>query len=238
MGRFRAGVVAALVVAGCAGQQPGGGTDSAPMPEAVAQSGRGAPAAPQFATELAGPATFLPPLPTAVVLLKPDDMERNRAFCRAAMTLPTVQQAEAASVVAPNLIRTRWLVQIGDVAPAHAADCDYLVGTYDYARAARLMSAVHTSEGGFFGPGPYLLMIIPDRTGMHAAGLNGSEYANADFPRFISTWNSALSETQAQVTATPDRPGLIRSIFDLVSAVLTTVTGGSSGLVRGVFAGL
>ena len=154
------------------------------------------------------------------------------------MTLPTVQQAEATNAVAPNLIRTRWLVQIGDIAKSHAEDCDYLVGTYDYARAGRLISAVHTTEGGFFGRGPYLLMIIPDRSGLRVAGLDGSGYGSADMERFIGTWNRALSKSQSQISATPDRPGLIRSIFDLIGAVLTTVTGGTGGLIKGVFAGL
>jgi hypothetical protein len=225
-----------LALAACTAPQ--GNQAAIPPRASPAGMAEGPVSAPIFATELAGPATFLPPLPTAVVILKPDDMERNRAFCQAAMALPTVKQAEAASVVAPNLIRTRWLVQIGDVAASHAQDCDYLVGTYDYARAARLMSAVRTSEGGFMGRGPFLLMIIPDRTGMHVAGLNGSGYGSDDMGRFISTWNEALAQSQARITATPDRPGLIRSIFDLVGAVLTTVTGGAGGLIEGVFAGL
>ena len=204
-----------------------------PMPRSVNAS---APAPAIFATELAGPETFLPPLPTAVVILKPDDMARNRAFCEAAMTLPTVQQAEAGSVVAPNLIRTRWLVQMSDLPASHAQDCDFLVGTYDYARAARVISSIRTAEGGFFGRGPYLLMIIPDRNGLHVAGLNGSGYS--DMNSFIAGWGHALAQSQAQISATPDRPGLVRSVFDLVSAILRTVTGGTNGLVTGIFAGL
>jgi hypothetical protein len=205
------------------------------MPRAVNAS---TPAPAIFATELAGPETFLPPLPTAVVILKPEDMARNRAFCAAAMALPTVRQAEAGSVVAPNLIRTRWLVQIGDIPASHAQDCDFLVGTYDYARAARIISSIRTAQGGFFGRGPYLLMIIPDRNGLHVAGLNGSGYADGDMHRFIGNWGSALAQSQMAISARPDQPGLVRSVFDLVSAVLRTVTGGANGLVTGVFAGL
>jgi hypothetical protein len=199
----------------------------------------GGPAvAPTFATELAGPDTFLPPLPTAVVILKPDDMARNRAFCHAVMALPTVQQAEAASVVAPNLIRTRWLVQIGDIAAAHATDCDYLVGTYDYARAARLIGSVRMTAGGFAGRGPYLVMIIPDRSGLQIVGLDGSFYAEETLPHFVAGWSQALAQTERQVAATPDRPGLVRSVFDLVAAILTTVSGGAGGLIKGLIAGL
>ncbi len=205
------------------------------MPAAASEATQ---AAPVFATELAGPGTFLPPLPSAVVILKPEDMARNRAFCQAVAALPTVQEAQATSIVAPNVIRTRWLVQLGEIPIDHAKDCDYLVGVYDYARAARLIGAVRASEGGFFGPGPYLLMLIPDRTGLHVAGLDGSHYALADFPRFIGTWNQALQQSQARITATPDRPGLIRSVVDLIGAILNTVTGETGGLIKGVFAGL
>ena len=188
-----------------------------------------------FATELAGPATYLPPLPTAVVLLKPDDMQRNRAFCRAAAQLPTVQQAEAASVVAPNIIRTRWLVQIADIPPARATDCDFLTGTYDYARAAALAMSIRTSEGSFAGRGPFLLMIIPDRTGLHVAGLDGSAFDDAALPEFVSGWGRALQESQARLAAEPSpRPGLVRSVANLVSAVLRAVAGGAAGLVTGV----
>ena len=94
-----------------------------------------------FATQLAGPSTYLAPMPTAVVILKPDDMARNRAFCAAFMTLPTVQEELAKSVVAPNLIFTRWLTQLSDVPPERARDCEYLVGTYDYNRAAGLIAS-------------------------------------------------------------------------------------------------
>jgi hypothetical protein len=205
-------------------------------PPAAVDTALAAP--PVFATELAGPETFLPPLPTAVVILKPDDMTRNRAFCQAAMALPTVQQAESASVVAPNVIHTRWLVQIGDFAASHASDCDFLVGTYDYARAAGLIASVHVTDGGFYGRGPYLLMIIPDRSGIRVAGLDGSVYRDEDMPVFISTWGRALAQTEARIAATPERPGLVRSVFDLVGAVLATVTGGAGGLVKGVLAEL
>ena len=219
-------LTAALVLAGCATA-----TNPASMPEA------GAPA-PIFATELAGPDTFLPPLPTAVIILKPDDMARNRAFCHAALQLPTAQQAEAASVVAPNLIRTRWLVQIGDIPREHAADCDFLVGTYDYARAAALTANVHTQTGGFYGRGPYLLMIIPDATGMRVAGLDGSGVAEADMPAFIASWGRALNQAERQISPHGHRPGVLRSVFDLIAAILGTVAGGASGLIEGVFAGL
>jgi hypothetical protein len=221
---------AALLLAGCAA--PRG--DTALPPTASPYAGAPPAQAAMFATELAGPDTYLPPLPTAVILLRPYDMDRNRALCRAALTLPTVQQAEAASVVAPNLIHTRWLVQIADVPVARATDCDFLTGTYDYARAARLMATIRPDTGSLLGRGPFLLMFIPDRAGLRVAGLDGSAVDATGMPAFIAGWGQALTQSQARIAATqPAPPGLVRSVFDLVGAILRTVGGATAGLITG-----
>ena len=219
------GILLALFVAGCA-------TDTTGL--TIPTSAR----APTFATQLAGPQTYLAPMPTAVVLLKPDDLNRNRAFCAAVTRLPTAQQALAGSVVAPNLVLTRWLVQLPDVPAARAADCDFLVGTYDYARAARLTQALRLQEGSLSGPGPFLLMVIPDATGLHVAGLNGSALTEADFPGFVGTWSTALHQAEGQITRAPDEPGVVRSVFNLVSAVLRGVAGIGVGIIRGLVGAL
>ena len=178
-------------------------------------------------------------MPTAIVLLKPDDLNRNRAFCNAFTSrLPTAQAATATSTVAPNLILTRWLVQLPDVPAERVSDCDFLVGTYDYARAGRLLGGVRLTEGRLSGPGPFLLMVIPNNTGIHVAGLDGSTYNAADFDRFINAWGAALRETQEQVNRAPDQPGLVKSIFNLASAILRTAGGGVAGLIRGVVSAL
>jgi hypothetical protein len=169
------------MLAGCAvpGQFPGG-APSARLPNAAAPS--------VFATQLAGPSTFLAPMPTAVVVLKPGDLNRNRAFCTAITSrLPTAQQALATSVIAPNLVLTRWLIQLPNVPVDRTSDCDFLVGTYDYARAERLLGALRLTDGRTSGPGPFLLMVIPDSTGLHVAGLDGSGYNEASFDRFVDT---------------------------------------------------
>ena len=227
-----AGLGSVLALAGCVApdQVPGGERTS----QAVAR-----PSPAVFATQLAGPSTFLAPMPTAVVLLKPDDLNRNRAFCQAFTSrLPTAQRAMASSTVAPNLILTRWLVQLPEVPADRASDCDFLVGTYDYARAGRLVGALRLSEGQVSGPGPFLLMVIPDAGGLHIAGLDGSSYGIADFGPFIDAWGGALQATQNQVSRTPDQPGLVKSLFNLVSAILRTAGGGVAGLIKGVISGL
>ncbi|HWE72268.1 MAG TPA: hypothetical protein VG328_03850 [Stellaceae bacterium] len=205
---------------------------------ASAPRGSVPPANATFATQLAGPGTYLAPMPTAVVILKPNDMARNRAFCAAFMTLPTVQEALAKSTVAPNLIFTRWLTQLSDVPPDRARDCEYLVGTYDYNRAAGLIAAFHATAGSTAGRGPFLAMVIPTPSGLRVAAVDGSRYAPEDFGRFIASWSEAINRTQSRLSAQPDRPGLVRSVFDLVSAVLRTVFGAGAGLIEGAIAGL
>lgn len=223
--RHRLGWIFAASLAGCTAP-----SDYARGPAAASN--------PVFATQLAAASTFLAPMPTAIVVLKPGDLNRNRAFCTAVARLPTAQQALAGSVVAPNLILTRWLVQTPGVSPAQATDCDFLVGAYDYARAARLLGAARLTEGSLSGPGPFLLMVIPDASGLHVAGLDGSSYAEADFPRFVAAWGGALHQAEARMTREPDEPGLVRSVFNLVSAILRTVAGVAGGVIRGVVLGL
>ena len=219
-----------LLLAGC-----NAGADPAAFSHAA--GARASPAV--FATQLAGPSTFLAPMPTAVVVLKPGDLNRNRAFCTAITArLPTAQAAMAGSVVAPNLVLTRWLVQLPDVPADRSADCDFLVGTYDYARAARLIDAVRLREGALSGPGPFLLMVVPDATGLHVAGLDGSDFAATDFPRFVDSWAGALHQTEARITSTPDQPGLVRSVLSLVTAILHAAAGVVGGVIQGVVGAL
>ncbi len=213
----------AAALAGCAPNQQG-----------TVQSAA-SPAKPVFATQIAGPATFLAPRPTAVAVLRPADLNRNRAFCQAVTSrLPTAQQPLAGSVIAPNLVLTRWLSQLAEVPSDKVADCDFLVGTYDYARAGRLLGGVKATEGKLTGRGPFLLMVVPDGTGLHVAGLDGSSYADADLVRFVDNWGSALRRTEAEVTRAPDEPGLVRSVFNLVAAIMRTAAGIAGGVIKGV----
>ena len=226
------GVACATLLAGCS---PGPGqSDGTSLPRGQTLAAR-----PVFATQLAGPSTFLAPMPTAVVVLKPGDLNRNRAFCKTITErLPTAQQAMASSVVARNLVLTRWLVQLSDLPVERATDCDLLVGVYDYARAAGLLNVLRISSGQLSGPGPFLLMVIPDGTGLHIAGLDGSAYDATDFGRFVDRWGDALRQTESQITRVPDQPGLLRSMVNLVAAILRTVAGGTGGLIQGVVATL
>ena len=219
---------ALLVLAGCSGSTP----------HIVASPRMDQPKLAQFATEIAGPGTYLAPMPTAVVLLTPDDMARNRAFCAAMSKLPTAEEAGAGSVIAPNLILTRWLVQVSDVAPDKAKDCEFLVGTYDYNRAARMIGTLQVEGANLAGHGPYLAMIIPDTNGQRMVAVDGSVYTAGQFDKFVASWKSSLDQTQTALASRSNQPGLVRSVFDLAFAVLRTVFGAGAGLVQGVVAGV
>ena len=208
-------------------------TACAAQGDPYARSATGRTAVPTFATQLAAPSTYLAPMPTAVILLKPGDLNRNRAFCSAVTQLPTAQNVLARSTTAPNLVLTRWLVQLADVPPDRVADCDFLVGTYDYARARQLLARTRLTDGAVAGQGPFLLMIIPDQTGFRIAGLDGSALPETSFPAFVATWATALDRTQSTLTRPDEEPGVVRSAFNLVSAILRTVAGGLGGLLRG-----
>ena len=227
--RRSAFIVLALLLAGCG---------SPSYQHATAISGVSPPRHATFATQLAGPNTYLPPMPTAVVILKPDNMARNRAFCRAVMQLPTAEEEMSRSPVASNLILTRWLTQISEIPPDRAFDCEFLVGIYDFRRAERLMDSLRDATGPAIGDGPFLAMIVPDSRGLRVAAIDGSYYSSNDFSRFIASWQDAVYRTQSQLSRQPDRPGIVRSVFDLVSAVLRTVFGGTAGLIEGTVGGL
>lgn len=94
------------------------------------------------------------------------------------------------------------------------------------------------AAGALSGPGPFLVMVVPDGGGLRVAGLDGSGYGDAGFGRFIESWGGALQQVQAQVGRAPDQPGLARSVFNLVSAILRTAAGAAGGLIQGVVATL
>jgi hypothetical protein len=125
-----------------------------------------------------------------------------------------------------------------DVPADKASNCDYLVGTYDYARAQRLIHAVRSQSGSLSGRGPFLMMVIADSSGLHVLGLDGSDYDEAGFGRFVDTWGQSVNRAEAIVAQQPDQPGLVRSIFNLIAAVFRTVGGVTAGIIRGVVEGL
>lgn len=124
--------------------------------------------------EYAGPGTYLGPTPTVVVVLKRDQADRNAAFCSGFARLDTSVEAAEASVVATNVVRTRWMVGSDDIATA-PADCPAMLAAYDFARADALRAAVEAQPDladSLAGSGPFLLEILPDSSMVVVSGSN------------------------------------------------------------------
>lgn len=97
---------------------------------------------------------------------------------------------------------------------------------------------VPLNRGAFNGRGPFLVMVVADAAGMHVIGVDGSMYDSGDFGRFIASWSNAVDTVQARFGRSPGSPGVVRSMLDLVSAVLRAAFGGVAGLIQGVVSGL
>ena len=69
---------------------------------------------------------------------------------------------------------------------------------------------------------------------LHAGGLERSGHGNGEFGRFVDTWGTALRQMKAAFIRKPDQPGLARSAFNLVAAILRTAARTPGGLTRGV----
>lgn len=120
------------------------------------------------------------------------------------------------------------------IGPAQARDCGFLVGAYDYARIRALSVALHRDGNTNLptGPGPFLVMLMPDANGVRAVGLDGSGYATHDFPAFIATWNQAVNTAQVQLTQKPPA-GIVQSAFGLIAAIMRGVVGIAGGVIEG-----
>lgn len=133
--------------------------------------------APSFSVrELAGPSTYLGPIPTAVILLKPDQGSRNAAFCSGYQRLDTAGQVAETSVYAANAVPFRWPMKSGDLEAAPMACGDLLAG-YDYERAQAFLAALgQTSEGAaaVVGDGPFIAELLPDGSILVVSGSNKS----------------------------------------------------------------
>jgi hypothetical protein len=193
---------------------------------------------PVFARQLAGPQTYLAPMPTALVVLTDADEARNRALCDAFARLPTAQAAMQASIVAPNLVLTRWPINTGDVPLERAEDCNYLVLHYDFSRIAALRRQGTLTQGSLAGRGPFLILVLAEHDGLKIAGIDGSGYDAKEFDHFVSDWSEAVSQTQARFTRQPDDPGVVRSALQLVSAIFRAVFGVAAGVIFGVVSAL
>jgi hypothetical protein len=162
--------------------------------------------------EFAGPATYLGPTPTVVVLLNKDQPDRNRAFCSGFAQLDTGLEAAQNSVVAGNVVRTRWLVQNDDLNPA-PADCAAMIAAYDFARAEAVMAQARDQAElapALTGAGPFLLEVLPDSS---MIVVSGSSLPQSQLRGFGRNWvikASAQFDDWSQDTAVRDCLGEVQ----------------------------
>ena len=192
-------------------------------------------------TELAGPDTFLGQLPVGFVILKPDptspgsvDTPRNRAFCSEFAKAPTASAIQSRNAIAENIVRTRWPIVVGNASAAEAADCNFLIRNYDHARARALMQSVELTRGSFAGQGPFLVLI----SGRDVTAVDGSR--EADFSRFVRSWDDAINRTQQQITNPVDTgpmPAVLLIIPRFIARLIETLfppTAIVFGTLRGI----
>ncbi len=111
--------------------------------------------------EYAAPGDYLAPVPTAIVLLNPADASRNRVFCDGFIALtPTGSPGGFIS----STVSTRWPLKVDTLTPFQAANCDYLVETYDVERASEIDKGLRqagVSAASLDGRGPFIAQFLP-----------------------------------------------------------------------------
>jgi hypothetical protein len=174
-------------------------------PNAVGSSSPPSRPAPVIGREWAGPNTYLGPIPTLTVVLKPYDRARNIAACQAFLQIKTVPEVMAQSPLAQNIMPLRWLVL---AAPADANDCDKIVDGSDYYAGAAMLgsiSATTTNPSGehvdVSGPGPFIIEQFADESGLHYVILDFSKSTNpqTDFANIVPSLSDAITYQVAQL---------------------------------------
>lgn len=226
-------VALGLALAGCS-------TSPEPAPEAPAIGNVLGATPPVLKTRgLAGPSTYLGPLPSAFILLKKTDSAKNRKFCDAWFTGPTTSATLRASPVRPNIVETDWLINTDNPS---ATTCDVLLKAYDYPRADRTFAALAKAAAAArktlstSGAGPFVVIVVP---GVDSAGgtivIDGS--TETDMMAFVKTYQARIDEavagmnsqsaTQAPATASPAGAGEVkkpyRDLFELFSRIIESI---------------
>ena len=153
--------------------------------------------------EFAGPGTYLGPAPTVVVLLKQDQAARNAAFCSGFQQIDTDRENAAASVVAANVVRTRWLVKTDDLQAA-PTDCAAMVQAYDFTRSGILIAEASKDAAlaaSLAGNGPFLLEILPDGS---MVAISGSGLPPNQLRGFGQNWVGSATEAFSDWSQNPE----------------------------------
>ena len=177
----------------------------------------GQPLTPIQTHGIAGPATYVAPLPTAFILLKPNQ-PLNNAFCEAWITsTPTTAQVLSAAPVRPNIVETDWLITSQKPNPSDISTCGGLISNYDWPRENayfQALSSVSISQNSYnpatgknaplntAGLGPFVVIVIP---GVDTPGgtvvVDGSSIS--DMATFVRTYQAKID----QITEQPRRAG-------------------------------
>ena len=190
----------------------------APTPEA-SPAAVGAIPAGTITRQIAGPQTYLAPMPTAVVLLRRDQESRNTRFCS-----DYIRQDGRAEGGATNMLLVRWPLA-ASVSENSSTDCDRMMSGYDFTRSASLIQAFTKEDGGTLGTvGPHVLVIYPDGG---AILIDGSSVAPDELGRWSMAWARAR-QPPAGPSVVGDWEGARRAAYGALSA-----TAGSGGILMG-----
>ncbi len=170
----------------------------------------GTPSPPVNESGLAGPDTYLAPLPTAFILLKDISGTQNNGFCEA--WLPTLKASQTQSEaekelvaqgfrIRKNTVETDWLVSS---APFIGSDCHALTIAYDFDRAKTYFNSLTQAAAAqkqsldLSGSGPFVVVVLP---GVYATG--GTVVIDAskvtDYSSFVSTYQSRIVQLTTQL---------------------------------------
>jgi len=133
-----------------------------PPPEPADANPMGTFETPLVGRELAGPQTYLGPMPTATILLKSSSGDRNASFCQGYLAAPQTGETLTQSVTAPSVVTMRWLLKAEPKTAPTA--CQDLIAGYDFDRAKMLLDGLAELPDApdLAGPGPFIVEWMPD----------------------------------------------------------------------------
>ena len=153
----------------------------------------------QYARGLAGPDTYIRPVPTAVLLLNAAAAaDRNQAVCQAFLRMQAVDDLRSSAAVDANIIPTRMLLTTSTPPPHALHDCSSLLEFHDYERAGKLLK-----ELGLEGrTGPFFVTFLPsqdDNEGQLFIVADASALSRDELESFTPQWQTTLHNATQQL---------------------------------------
>lgn len=137
-------------------------TPPPPPADNVGSESAGGPASGDLkvAREFSEPQSYLGPMPTLILVMKPYDEVRNSATCKEFLQIPALSQLEK-STPSWQILAVRWPTLKG---LPNNATCDQALPAYDYFAASQLLQQVQSSatDGNnnhidTYGAGPFVI---------------------------------------------------------------------------------